>query len=200
MNIFRRMLYGKPVIVVSGLPRSGTSMAMRMLQAGGLKTVEDGQRTADVDNPKGYFEDERVMNLARDSDKSWLKNARGKAIKVISYLLKELPASNNYKVILMDRHIAEVLASQAKMLERRGEGNPVDDEKMAENYESLVWRVNYFLKRAPHVDTLRLHYTKVVEDPEAAARQIAAFLGGSMDVERMAEAVDPSLYRNRAQE
>lgn len=199
MNPLRRILYGKPVIVVSGLPRSGTSMAMRMLQAGGVSTVEDGQRTADADNPKGYFEDERVMQLAEMEDKTWLKAARGKALKVISYLLKELPRSNNYKVILMERDIGEVLASQSKMLQRRGEENPTDDARMAENYESLVWRVNYLLKRAPHIETLRLHYAEVVKDPEAAARRIAAFVGGQMDVEQMAAAVDPNLYRNRAE-
>lgn len=198
MNALRRILYGKPIIVVSGLPRSGTSMAMRMLQAGGVPTVEDGQRGADVDNPKGYFEDERVMSLAQDADKSWLRDARGKAIKVISYLLKELPRSNNYKVILMERDISEVLASQRKMLQRRGEDDPVEDERMAENYESLVWRVNYLLKRAPHIDTLRLQYAQVVREPRVAARRIAHFLRRPMDVETMAGAVDPSLYRNRA--
>ena len=198
MNMLRRLIHGKPVVVVSGLPRSGTSMAMRMLQAGGLPTVEDGQRSADVDNPKGYFEDERVMNLAQEADKSWLREARGRAVKVISYLLKELPRSNNYKVILMERDISEVLASQSKMLSRRGEEDPIEDDRMAENYESLVWRVNYLLKRASHMDTLRLHYAEVVQDPEAAAHRIARFLGGSLDVEKMAAAVDPSLYRNRA--
>jgi hypothetical protein len=199
MNVLRKILYGDPIVVVSGLPRSGTSMAMRMLQAGGLPTIEDGQRSADVDNPKGYFEDERVMNLAQDADRAWLRDARGKAIKVISYLLKELPKSNNYRVILMERDIREVLASQNKMLRRRGEENPVDDTRMAENYESLVWRVNYLLKRAPHMETLRLHYVEVVREPESASRQIAQFLGGSLDIEKMTAAVDPSLYRNRAQ-
>lgn len=198
-RIWRRGLYGEPIVVVSGLPRSGTSMAMRMLQAAGLPTVEDGLRSADVDNPKGYFEHQRVMDLARDADLSWLRQARGKAIKIISYLLKELPADNNYKVILLEREIEEVLASQAKMLERRGEANPVPDDKMAENYESLVWRVNYLLKRAPHFEALRVRYTEVIAEPHAQATRISSFLGGGLDIETMATVVDPDLYRNRSQ-
>lgn len=198
-RIWRRSLYGRPIVVVSGLPRSGTSMAMRMLKAGGIPTVEDGQRTADIDNPKGYFEHVRVMNLAEESDRSWLRQARGQAIKIISYLLKELPRDNNYKVILLEREIQEVLASQAKMLERRGETNPIDDGKMAENYESLIWRVNYLLKRAPHMETLRLPYADVIADPHGQASRVNRFLGGDLDVEQMAAVVDPSLYRNRAE-
>lgn len=198
-RIWRRALYGRPIVVVSGLPRSGTSMAMRMLEAGGVPTVEDGRRTADIDNPEGYFEHERVMNLARETERSWLRQARGKAIKIISYLLKELPRDNNYKVILLEREISEVLASQAKMLARRGETNPVDDDKMAENYESLVWRVNYLLARAPHLETLRLRYADVIADPQGEAGRVNRFLGGALDVERMAAVVDPGLYRNRAE-
>lgn len=198
-RIWRRTLYGRPIVVVSGLPRSGTSMAMRMVKAGGIPTIEDGQRAADIDNPKGYFEHERVMNLANESDRSWLREARGKAIKIISYLLKELPRDNNYKVVLLEREVQEVLASQAKMLERRGETNPVDDGKMAENYESLIWRVNYLLKRATHMETLRLRYADVVADPHGEASRVNRFLGGNLDVEQMAAVVDPSLYRNRAE-
>ena len=74
-DVFRRFKYGRPIILVSGLPRSGTSMAMKMLEAGGLEVVEDGQRTADIDNPKGYYEDERVKELAEMDDKSWLRDA-----------------------------------------------------------------------------------------------------------------------------
>ncbi|MGH9381384.1 MAG: sulfotransferase domain-containing protein [Thermoanaerobaculia bacterium] len=203
MSAIRRLwwrgLYGPPIVVVSGLPRSGTSMAMRMLKAGGIPTVEDGQRGADIDNPLGYFEHERVMRLAEETDRAWLKRARGKAVKIISYLLKELPRHNNYRVILLEREIGEVLASQAKMLERRGEVNPVDDDKMAANYESLVWRVNYLLKRSPHLETLRLRYADVVADPHGEARRINDFLGGGLDVAAMAAVVDPNLYRNRAE-
>lgn len=198
-RLLRRIRYGRPVIVVSGLPRSGTSMAMRMLQAGGMPTTEDGQRTADVDNPKGYFEDERVKNLARDDDKSWLRECRGRAVKIISYLLKELPADNNYRVIVMQRELAEVLASQSKMLTHRAEEDGAADERMAENFEAVAWRASYLLRRAPHFESLEVDYRAVIEDPRREAERINAFLGGGLDVDRMVEAVDPSLYRNRAE-
>ena len=132
----RRILYGRPVVVVSGLPRSGTSMAMKMLAAGGLETIVDGLRTADEDNPKGYFEDERIKALAETADKAWLRGAWGKAVKVISYLLKELPRQHNYRVIFVRRDLREVLASQAKMLARRGKRNETPNDKMIELYKS----------------------------------------------------------------
>ena len=106
-----------PIIVVSGLPRSGTSMMMGMLEAGGLELVVDGIRAADEDNPRGYYELERVKDLAKAEDKSWLITLQGKGVKVISLLLQHLPEAYNYKIIFMRRSIAEVLDSQSKMLE-----------------------------------------------------------------------------------
>jgi len=197
---YRRMRFGDPVIVVSGLPRSGTSMAMKMLEAGGVPIVTDGQREADIDNPKGYFEDERVLRLAEAAEKAWLRGSRGKAIKIISYLLRHLPSDNNYKVVFMRRDLSEVLASQAKMLERRGETNDGDDQRMRELFETDLWKAGYFMKHAAHVEAVEIHYSEVLADPEGHARLIAEFVGGSLDVQRMAEVVDPDLYRNRAED
>ncbi len=197
-RIYRRLRYGRPIIVVSGLPRSGTSMAMKMLEAGGIAIITDGQRTADEDNPKGYFEDERVLRLAEAVDKAWLRGARGKAVKIISYLLRHLPADNNYKVVFLRRDLGEVLSSQAKMLERRGETSETADERMRELFATDLWRAEYFMKHSPSVAYLDLHYTRVLADPEGEARRIATFLGADLDLRKMAEAVDPSLYRNRA--
>src|SRR5438128_3864516 len=129
MGVYRRVRYGRPIVVVSGLPRSGTSMAMKMLEAGGLRVVTDGQRTADEDNPKGYYEDERVKDLHREGDKTWLRDARGDVVKIISFLLKSLPADNNYKVLFMHRNLREIVASQNKMLARRGEKNETPDDR-----------------------------------------------------------------------
>ena len=199
-RIYRRFRYGEPLVVVSGLPRSGTSMAMKMLDAAGLPMVVDGLREADEDNPKGYFELERVKDLANETDWSRLDNARGKEIKIISYLLKELPDTHNYKVIFMRRDLSEVLASQAKMLDRRGETNETDDERMIELYESDLWKANYLLKNNPRFETLMIDYREVVGDPLSQAKRISEFLGGGHDVERMAGAVDPKLYRNRAEQ
>ena len=197
-RLYRRIRYGEPVIVVSGLPRSGTSMAMQMLAAAGVSVVTDGVRKAGEDNPKGYFEDERVKDLHKDEhDRGWLRNARGKAIKIISFLLKDLPETNNYKVIFMRRDLPEVLASQQKMLDRRGEQNDIEDEKMLEIWKDHLWRVNYLLKHADHIESLEIPYKDVVAEPLEQARRMKDFLGLPLDPEQMADAVDAKLYRNR---
>ena len=198
VRLYRRARYGAPIVVVSGLPRSGTSMLMKMLEAGGMAVVSDGQRSADQDNPKGYFEDERVKRLAQDPDKAWLRSARGKALKIISYLLKELPPDHNYKVVFVRRDLREVLASQTKMLARRGEAAETPDERMMELFENDLWRAIYLVKHRPQFETLEVGYAEVVAHPEEQARRIAAFLGESLEVAAMAQAVDASLYRNRA--
>ena len=118
-RLYLKKTLGPPVTVVSGLPRSGTSMMMKMLDQAGLELVTDRLRQADEDNPKGYFEYEPVKQLARSADRTWLDDARGKGVKIISTLLRELPAHYNYKVVFMRRDLSEILASQAKMLARR---------------------------------------------------------------------------------
>jgi hypothetical protein len=193
----RRLKYGRPVVVVSGLPRSGTSMAMKMLEAGGMELVVDNIRTADVDNPKGYYEDERVKDLAEMKNKEWLNDARGKVIKVVSSLLNYLPASNAYKVVFMRRNLHEVLASQTKMLDRRGEESHTDDEELLKMYESHLEKVQFQLRFRPYFEVLYLDYANVVAEPAREAGRIAEFVGGGLDADRMAAAVDGSLYRNR---
>jgi hypothetical protein len=186
------------VVVVSGLPRSGTSMAMKMLEAGGLELVIDHEREADEDNPKGYFEDERVKDLERSADRAWIRDARGKGIKVISRLLRSLPLDSRYRVILMRRDLGEVLASQRKMLERLGEQDGADDTRMRELLEKDLWQANWFMKHhRAHFDWIDVHYHEVLADPERHARRIAELVGG-LDVRRMAEMVDPELYRTRS--
>lgn len=201
MNLRRwlcRLRYGKPLIVVSGLPRSGTSMVMQMLQAGGLKPVTDAIRSADKDNPKGYFELEQVKDLDKPKDKSWLNAYRGQAIKIISFLLRDLPRDLNYKVIFINRNLDEVMLSQNKMLKRRGEsGGSADDEKMKVNYTDHLWRARYLLRHDPHFEAVYLDHREILTDPSTQAQRIKAFLGLNLDVQAMAEAVDPGLYRNR---
>ena len=197
-RLYRRLRYGQPIVVVSGLPRSGTSMIMKMLEAGGLPVLTDGLRTADEDNPKGYYEVERVKGLAQETDKSWLAEARGKGIKVISYLLKSLPPQFNYRVVFIRREMEEVLASQRKMLARRGETEATPPERMRALFEDDLWRASYQLRRRPEFETIELHYSAVLARPLEEAQRLAAFLGGGLDAEAMAAAVDPQLYRNRA--
>jgi len=196
-KLYRRLRYGKPIVVVSGLPRSGTSMAMKMLEAGGLGVVTDGARTADEDNPKGYYEDERVKDLHTAADKSWLRGSRGKVIKIISFLLKSLPEDNNYQVLFMHRDLREIVASQNKMLARRGERSDTSDERAVALLEEQVRDARFFLRR-PWFEVLELHYRETLENPRPLALRMAEFVGQPLDVERMAQVVDVQLYRNRA--
>jgi len=196
-KIYRRLRYGAPIVIVSGLPRSGTSMAMQMLAAGGYPVITDGVREADEDNPRGYFEEQRVMDLHRNGeDTSWVRGARGRAVKIISFLLRYLPPDNNYKIILMRRDLDEVLASQSKMLERRGEGNDTTDEQMLALWKDHLWKVNYFLKHAPHMEFIEIVYSDAIRDPTTAAKRIRDFVGHELRLEPMVGVVDPSLYRN----
>ena len=189
--------YGEPIIVVSGLPRSGTSMAMKMLDAGGIPLVTDEVRLPDEDNPQGYFELASVKGLGEQDDKSWLAEARGKAVKVISHLLRELPDHHAYRVIFMNRHVQEVIHSQNKMLTRRGEEFSGDDQKVITLFEQHLRLIRPWLRKQQNISVLDLHYSKVVKDPLQGAAQIAGFLKTDLDQERMASVVDPSLYRNR---
>jgi hypothetical protein len=196
-RVYRRIRYGRPIVVVSGLPRSGTSMAMKMLEAGGLRLVTDGLRTADEDNPKGYYEDERVKDLHQARDKSWLRESRGKVIKVISFLLKSLPDDNNYKVLFMHRDLREIVASQNKMLSHRGERNDTPDDRAVALLEEQVRDARFFLRR-PQFEAFELSYRETLDRPGALALRMAEFVGEALDVEKMTQVVDVQLYRNRS--
>ncbi len=190
---------GEPIIVVSGLPRSGTSMLMRMLAAGGIKLVVDGRRTPDTDNPKGYYELERVKELDKTADKSWLADTRGKGLKVISFLLQHLPPTYDYKVIFLKRSLPEVLASQKKMLDRRGESaDDTSDDDMADLFAEHLKNVETQLAARANCEVLYVEHRRTVSEPAVVAGQIGEFLGGDLDVAAMAAAVDATLYRNRA--
>ncbi len=197
-RVTKKIKYGEPVVLVSGLPRSGTSMAMKMLSAGGLSLIEDGIRTADEDNPKGYFEDERVKDLAEMADKSWMRNVRGRVIKVVSSLIQYLPDDNYYKVVFLRRDLSEVLASQAKMLVRREEEHDASDEDMVRMYAQHLEKVMFQLRFRDYFDVLYVNFRDVVQDPRTQAERLNRFLGGRLDVDAMAAVVDPNLYRNRS--
>ena len=192
-----KLKYGAPVILVSGLPRSGTSMAMKMLDAGGLSLIQDGIRAADEDNPKGYFEDERIKDLANMEDKSWFRDLRGRVIKVVSSLLQYLPDDNFYRVVFVRRDLHEVLASQQKMLDRREEDNQTEDEAMLKMYEQHLEKVQFQLRFREYFDVLYLNYRDVLKDPQREAGRMNDFFGGRLDVDAMVAVVDPNLYRNR---
>ena len=185
------------ITVVSGLPRSGTSMMMQMLVAGGMPAVSDGLRTADADNPRGYFELEAAKKLKTDS--AWLAGARGHAVKVISMLLYELPEDYEYRVIFMLRDMDEILASQKEMLKRRGTaGADSGDAAMRQHLEAHLKKVQAWLAARKN---FRVHYCEhreLLRAPADQARRVAEFLGGVLNEQTMVQAVDPALHRNRA--
>ena len=182
------------IIIVSGLPRSGTSLMMQMLDKGGLPVVTDNIRTADTDNPRGYYEYEQVKKIK--SDASWLPATRGKAFKMISQLLYDLPQTEHYRVIFMERDMDEMLRSQDKMLERLGrKGAPHDQIKIS--YLLHVEKLRDWLRQQKNIEVLYLSYNDLVERAQEQAERVRAFLGGKASVEGMVQAVDHSLYRNR---
>ena len=187
---------GEHITVVSGLPRSGTSMLMKMLDAAGLEPIIDGIRAADSDNPGGYYELEKVKKIGEDT--SWLADARGKVVKVISQLLRDLPSQFHYKVLFAHREMAEILASQRVMLGRRGQPtDTVDDVKMAALFQSHLDDIKAWMDVQPHIEAIHLHYGEIIADPQGQSRHIAAFVDAGLDAERMARVVDDNLYRQR---
>lgn len=198
-KIYCKLKYGKSVIIVSGLPRSGTSMMMQMLEAGGLVTVTDKIREANQENPKGYYELEQVKELDKSDEKFWMKEHKGKVVKVISFLLRYLPMNLNYKVIFIQRDIEEVLKSQNKMLKNCGEKDElVGDEKMRKNYKDHLWRVKYLLKHTANFDVLYINHNDILSSPIEQAKRINEFFNNHLNADSMAGIVDRALYRNRA--
>ncbi len=184
------------ITIVSGLPRSGTSLMMRMLEAGGMKVLTDKIRKADDDNPKGYYEFERVKQIENDS--GWLKDAEGKVVKMISALLKHLPDGYNYKIIFMRRKIEEILASQKQMLKRRGKPtDEVSDKKMAKLYQEHLKQVEKWLTNRTNFSILNISYNNILENPVLNVRKINFFLNNSLDTDKMVSVVDKKLYRQR---
>ncbi len=187
----------KFMVVVSGLPRSGTSMMMKMLADGGVPILTDQIRNADEDNPNGYYEFEPVKQLV-DRQNKWLADGNGKAVKIISALLEYLPPEHHYKVIFMQREIKEILASQQKMLARRNEKSEVEDAAMQTQFEQHLTAVKYWLARQPNIDAFYVEYNAMMVDPDAYCKQIVEFLGLPLDTEKMRSVPNGSLYRNRA--
>jgi hypothetical protein len=184
------------ITIVSGLPRSGTSLMMQMLVAGGMTPLSDGERVADADNPRGYLEWERIKTVPNDP--GCIAEAEGKVVKVISRLLLSLPSGHDYRVIFMQRPLPEVLASQDEMMRRRGtfkEGaNPT---AMAAAFEKHLREVYAWLGSKPYVKSIRVAYQDALKEPERVSTEIGEFLGVPLNVQAMTQQVDASLYRNR---
>ena len=177
-------------------------MLMGMLAAGGMETLTDGVRAPDDDNPRGYFELERVRQLQTGMDTAWLGEARGRCLKVISYFLKHLPPDERYRVVFVRRNLVEVLASQRRMLERRGEpaGDAGEDGRLQGAFAAHLSKVERALAARADCRVLYVEHRAAIETPRSVAEEVNRFLDGRLDVDRMASAVDPLLYRQRAGE
>lgn len=186
------------ITVVSGLPRSGTSMMMSALKAGGMGLVVDGERAADANNPKGYYEFERVKKLPT-GDVGWLDMAQGKAVKIVSALLEFLPEAYSYRVIFMERNIDEILASQSRMLARSGktDEHPVSDAVLRQSYEEHLLEVKQAMAENEWMETLYVSYNETLRAPHEMCLKVAAFLDGAVKAAEMERVIDPSLYREQ---
>jgi len=184
------------ITIVSGLPRSGTSLMMQMLEAGGMDILTDDVRKADEDNPKGYYEFEKIKNL--EKDRSWLSQCEGKAVKIVSLLLYHLPKNRNYKIIFMKRNMQEIIASQRRMLQRLPrDGDDENDEIIANKYQNHLQKLEVWLEKQSHIDVLYISYNDIIENPNESAEKIRRFLRNNLNVSAMVRVVKSSLYRQR---
>lgn len=187
---------GNFITIVSGLPRSGTSLMMQMLQAGGMHLLTDSRRAPDDHNPRGYFELEAVMHSRNDL--SWLNEAGGKAVKVIHLLLPHLPVDRDYRVIFMLRELQEVIVSQRVMLTQQGRpAATLTDATLAGVFEKQLATARQWLANHPNFRVLYVNYRDVIDHPLEVAGEINLFLTGNLLVADMVAAVEPALYRQR---
>lgn len=180
------------ITIVSGLPRSGTSMMMQMLESGGLEILTDNIRQNDENNPKGYMEFEAVKKI--NQDQSWLRDAEGKVVKVISHLLQFLPNTYNYKIIFMEREMVEVLQSQQKML---GKDPNIYPAALADTFQKQLSKTKSWLHGQPNMEVLYVNYAEIIENPEEMSENISSFLGQDLELEAMTTRIDKNLYRNK---
>ncbi|MFP4001269.1 MAG: sulfotransferase [Thermoplasmata archaeon] len=186
------------VTVVSGLPRSGTSMMMKMLEKGGIEVLTDQEREADEDNPKGYYEYERVKQLPEDT--AWLNKAEGKAVKVLGELIKHLPEGYHYKIVFMERNLEEIIESQTKMLKRKGEDpDEISKDELRETFKNYRKILKKQISNHPNMEVIYISYNDIMSHPEPVIESISAFFEGGLDTKNMLSVIDEELYRNRAE-
>ncbi|MGC3960531.1 MAG: alkaline phosphatase family protein [Verrucomicrobiota bacterium] len=184
------------ITVVSGLPRSGTSLMMQLLVAAGREALTDGKRGADADNPLGYYEFEQVLDLAKDT--TWIPQARGKVVKIVAQLLPHLPRNEHYQVVFMERNLGEVIASQRAMLERKGRrGAELDEQTLAETYVAQLTRLRKQIAVRPELRVLTVNYNDLLADPTSLVTRLAEFIGAPFDAPRATSAIRPELRRQK---
>lgn len=183
--------------IVSGLERSGTSMLMQILDAGGIPSdFDQDSRPPDDDNPRGYFELEggKIINKLMNKEFSF-ESYKGTFIKITAYGLKFLP-KGNYKIIYSQRNIEEILDSMEKMARIQDENR--DDTRIV--FTKLNEMIMSQIKEREDIDVLFVNYNEIVANPTENVTKIYDFLGSTeFDLDRMIAAVDKSLYRKRRQ-
>lgn len=188
-NIYRE----NQITLVSGLPRSGTSLMMQMLDKGGISILEDKKRKADISNPKGYYEYEPVMSLYKDN--TWLNKGQNKGIKIVAPLLKYLDDQYRYKIIFMKRDLNEIIQSQQKMI---GKNEDVFPLKLYNQFQKLIANVQVWNSKHPGVEILYVDYKQLLNNPKPLLDKIEKFIGIPLEKDKMESCIDKSLYRNRS--
>ena len=183
------------ITIVSGLPRSGTSMMMQILERGGLEAMTDNIRKADKDNPKGYYEFEKVKEI--DKDTSWLFDCKNKVVKMVSMLLFDLPDTQKYRIVFMERNMDEILASQKKMLERLNKEDEATDEEIRTGYIKHLTKVRNWLENKKNFQVLYVSYNNIIKEPDVHIKQLNKFFDKQLDEGEMLKVIDKSLYRQR---
>ena len=199
-SIFKKLITKKKlddtIIIVSGLPRCGTSMMMQMLEAGGIPIASDLIRKPDEDNPHGYYEFEKVKEIKKNS--GWLDDCFGKAFKMVSALLYDLPKDRKYKVIFMKRNLEEMIASQNVMLERQGiKDDSISGEEMVKKFEKHLRKIASWLANQRNIDIIYINYNEAIQNPHENAKCVNRFLENRLNVDNMASVVERSLYRQK---
>jgi len=182
------------IVIVSGMPRSGTSMLMKALKDGGLEPLTDGVRTPNEDNPNGYFEYEPVKNLKNDN--SWMKDAIGKSVKIIYKHLNLLPTDYQYKIIFVERNIDEIISSQKKMLINMGKKNTFSNQVLKIVFEKEIQKTKQWLLKNKF-EVLYVWYNLILSDPKKQMERVKNFVESDVDLDKMVSTVDPKLYRTK---
>ncbi len=191
-----RLILKNTIIIVSGLPRSGTSLMMQILHAAGIPVLTDERRKPDENNPRGYFEFEPVKKIKQNTE--WLKQAKGKAVKIISYLLPYLPSGLEYQIIFMNRDLDEVIESQNKML--RSLGKPtgkLETLRLTQHFETHLKEIHRWLNRQPNIRYIDVDYRELLRSPMLVLEKTETFLGIPLAIQSAVEVIDPNLYRTK---
>jgi hypothetical protein len=175
------------IYIVSGLPRSGTSMMMKMLEAGGLPVLVDADNPSTDNHPGGRYEYKLARMMSKGANE-WITDAKGKVVKILLHSLYNLPDTFQYKVVFMQRNIYEVIASQTKM------GILSGNDYI---YTNMILQFNHWLKSKTTIEILFVNYNDLMKQSAPIIANVADFIGQDLNTGKMAKVPKKKLYRNR---